>query len=199
MQKRTRRIKNSGLQGTHTRPSTILLASESSSTLSFDPPASPRNQSPQSPPLPYTRRNDYDEHGDFVGKMYLSNDIDSVASNSGNGTVGRGYQWDGRTKKGIVESATVSWRGGIRNHSFHFRSRVDFLCRDIHLFLSETCFVLSPFDLSPARSFLLQSTSRTFFYPNAVWVLPLPRDRYFLLFSSLCPMRRARRGQVRAT
>ncbi|KAK1129200.1 hypothetical protein K0M31_020330, partial [Melipona bicolor] len=52
-----------------------------------------------------------DEHGDFVGKMYLSNDIDSVASNSGNGAGGRGYQWDGRAKKGIVESATVSWRG----------------------------------------------------------------------------------------
>lgn len=96
---------------------------------------------------------------------------------------------------GIGNGGVEGARGIIR---FIFRPRVDFLCWDIHLFLSETV-SFSPRDLPPtgsARSFFVVSVA--FFCPRSrsLGITPsIVRSYSFLLRF----VRRARRGQVRAT
>lgn len=97
-----------------------------------------------------------------------------------------------------MESAMVARRGhGESFVSFSDRD-MDFLCWDIHLFLSETV-SFSPRDLPPtgsARSFFVVPVA--FFCPRSrsLGITPstVPSYSFFLCF-----VRRARRDQVRAT
>lgn len=130
----------------------------------------------------------------FVAKMYFSNDIDSVASNSVPVVVG-GADISGtvvHTKKGIMGSAMQRCGGGHREWFVSFSDREWIFCYSF-------IFVWDPVSFLSSKSsshFLLFLPSSFLGYSTVpAPKLPLPRD--LVRVSLLSSLRRGVRGEAR--